>query len=170
MLIQVMRQIDLDRYFQHGSGAYQVAERLLTGQVVESHEVAAEVGVARTTVNRVVDVLREAGATIIRDRQGKRATFQLVGTTEPRSRRRLPELDAEGMLVADELVGPAHVVTVQFGRERYRGVSAGAVAVGTEVKVSGLMRDGSETSLYLTLPGGKRLRLDAAMSLGGDEG
>lgn len=165
-----MRQIDLDKSFRRGSRAYQVAERLMTGQPVERQQLVSELGVALTTVNRVVDVLREQGATIDRTSNGRRAIFQVVAA-DPNARHvRLPELDAEAQLISDVLLGDAHVVTLRAGRDQYRGVASEPVRVGDEGHVVGVMKDGSDVTLMVEVPGRKRVQLQAIQNVSEEGG
>lgn len=155
---QMDGQIDLDRTFRPDSKARQVAERLLTGRAYARQDLADEVGVPRSAVNKVVDQLQDLGAVIRRDIASRQATFQLVGAADPQ-RRVLPQLDEVGRLVADELMGQDHVVRFSVGRQRFHGVTDRPVPVGADVRVVGMLSDGP--TVLLALPNGRQLRLGA---------
>lgn len=165
-----MDMIDLDRTFRADSRARRVAERLLSGQSLTRQELASEAGVPRSAVNRVVEQLQALGAVVERDIVNREATFRVVGSVPAHERIRLPELDSEGQLVADELVGPVHMVTAQVGRRRFRGIAPGPVRVGDGVRVVGILREGPDAVVFLDrLSNGKRLRLSAVQGVGGTD-
>lgn len=167
-----MPQINLDSRFRRDSAARRVAERLLTGRPASREELVADDGVSVTTVNRVVEILEEEGARIIREVNERQAVFQVVEVREPRKRLAFPELDAEGVIVKDELVGGDHVVEFSSDDKRFRGVfEAGAGAmrlppVGTTVLVDGVLRGERDSAVVvLRSPNGRKIRLTGAQNI-----
>lgn len=155
--------INLDELFREDSAARRVAERLLTGRPMTRQELAEPDGIAVSSVNRVVERLEEAGAVILRDVDNRQAVFQVVEIRSPRRRNQAPQLDEEGKIISDQLVGDDRVIEVRVEKKRYRGINHGLAnppSVGTEIIVEGVARDGDETTVTFRASNGRKFQLD----------
>jgi hypothetical protein len=163
--------IDLDQHFRRDSGARSVAERLLTGRPATRQQLVGDrVGI--TTVNRVVAVLEQAGATIERSLDGRQIVYRVGTFSGPKKPYPFPQLDERGRLVKQELIGNERVVEFEVDSGmRFRGVLDHKITalppVGTEILVAGIARDQNRDCGTITLETqlGERIQLEAAQGV-----
>jgi biotin operon repressor len=123
MTVSEAERIKLDDHFRADSSARVVAERLLTGRPQTRQELVDGLGISVTTVNRVVELLTEAGATIVRDvaDDGRQARFRVVDVQAPRTQTRFPSLGDELEIVGAWRVGEATMIDLKGDGSVYRG-------------------------------------------------
>jgi biotin operon repressor len=119
----VQDRINLDVYFRKESAARTIAERLLTGSPQTRQELTDGLGVSVTTVNRVVEILTEAGAKVVRDvaDDGRQARFRIVDVQAPKATTRFPTLDEEVEIIGAWKVGNATMIDLASDKSQYRG-------------------------------------------------
>jgi hypothetical protein len=162
--------IDLDQLFRADSKARKVAERLLTGGEVSRQDLSAEFKVAVTTINRVVEALEGAGATVRRDLNGRRATFQVTAIGPPRKERPYPMLGSKANIMRAEMIGTEVVVDFVSEGFRYRGtvthLRKGAMPLGLNATVVSVNLESDETATVTLEPSnGSRLTLGHTVSV-----
>lgn len=118
-----MFTIDLDSHFRSDSKARVIAERMLTGAPQTRQQLTEGLDVSVTTVNRVAQVLEEAGAKVIRDiaDDGRQAEFRVISIGEAKKVNAYPQLQDEARFVGAELVGDSLIVEFQTSKSRFRG-------------------------------------------------
>lgn len=118
-----MFTINLDRHFRPDSKARVIAERLLSGEPQTRQELVDGLDVSVTTVNRVAEVLSEAGASVIRQvaPDGRQAEFRVVSVGEPKHANQYPGLQDQAKFVGAEIVGSTLIVEFTTDKSRFRG-------------------------------------------------
>lgn len=158
--------IDLDKHFRRDSAARKVAERLLTGEPQTRQQLTEGLTVSITTVNRVVEVLEQAGAKIVRQLDGRQAEFRMVSVGKPKRANEYPALNQEVRFIGAELVGDAVLASFETDSgARFRGVLKSLSKVpplGRPATVTGVaMKDqGLANVVVLTDGDTKPLRID----------
>lgn len=120
---QTQHTINLDDHFRADSSARVVAERLLTGRPQTRQELVEGLGISVTTVNRVVELLAEAGATVVRETapDGRQAQFRVVDVRSPRNATRFPGLGDELTITGAFRIGDSTMIDLEGDGSRYRG-------------------------------------------------
>lgn len=159
-----MEPPDVDVMFRPGSKAHAIAMRLVSGEPQPRHELAQEVEVSGTSINRVVDLLQEEGAVIERRTtgDGRRAVFQLKGWGDTAPSMRHPQVGEAAELHSAAVLGDRVQVEVVTQSGRWRGLLQGAqpLRLGEEGVVESVMGDASDIKLRVTMEGGAVLPLE----------
>ncbi len=158
--------IDLDKHFRRDSKARKVAEALLTGKPMTRQELSSRAGgVAITTINRVVEVLEECGATIVRSiaEDGRQARFTFTQMGKPRSKNTYPSLQQEAQIIRAEWVGGNVMIDFIAGNSRYRGLLATLTRtppLGKKATVTGVqLQAEGQADVVLSTPGQKPMQV-----------
>ena len=157
--------IDLDKHFRADSEARKVAQKLLTGKAHTRQQLVANTNLSVTTVNRVVEVLTEAGAVIVRDiaEDGRQARFRLTSIGDPKKAKAYPTIQDKAKIVRAEILGDDTMVDFTIESVRYRGALQGLsrqAPLGKVAKIMGVSLDSAGAAVVaLDIDGKSTLKL-----------
>ncbi len=162
--------INLNKYFRRDSHARTIAERLMTGKPRTRQELTEDLGVSVTTVNRVVDILEEAGAIVTRTiaEDGRQARFHVVAVAEPKARRRFPNIEDEVEVTGAYKIGDAVMIEIASDRASFRGqlrTLSKFIPVGANGKVNGINSTGDGLADVQLRVGDKNLVIEALQNV-----
>ncbi len=157
--------IDLDKHFRRDSEARKIATKLLSGKAYTRQQLVAGTRLSVTSVNRVVEVLTEAGASFSRDiaEDGRQARFRLVSIGDPKNAKPYPTVQDRAKIVRAEILGHETMVDFMVGAVRYRGALQGLskqAPLGKIAKIMGVSLDNAGAAVVaLDIDGKSTIKL-----------